>query len=207
MDALPTFVTDSALALVALLWLGSVILLVFAVRGWFVARAKSRLRPAGASSSALASTGEAPASTEWYVGSQALTDVGDVAAIDGHADIPLANPGHGPLTAEDQQPAPSTTAAVAATAVPREALAATVRTRVAHRDASSRALADLVRALYLDQSNFRFETLCALSAQDRALARHLVDTWLADPSAVDFWQALYAAVDTTSATARASQDA
>ena len=97
-----------------------------------------------------------PASTERYVGSQMLPDVGDVAAVDDGADTPLAHPRHGSLTAEDQQPAPSLTASVAASAVLREELAATVRTRVAHRDASSRALADLVRALYLDQSNFRF---------------------------------------------------
>ena len=69
-----------------------------------------------------------------------------------------------------------------------------VRERVARDPATAHGLVELVRALYLDGSSFEFHAIAELDAEDRALAKALVDAWLADPVAVDDWKRLYDAV-------------
>jgi hypothetical protein len=69
-----------------------------------------------------------------------------------------------------------------------------VRDRVSRDRASAQGLSELIRALYLDQSNFTFHTLAELDAQDRALAKALIEEWLDVPWAVEKWEELYHAV-------------
>ena len=83
----------------------------------------------------------------------------------------------------------------------REALTA----RVAYDRDSAQGLCELVRALYLDQSNFRFHEIAELQAEDKALARALIDHWLADPTAVEYWEQTYAAVCESPAVLRADR--
>jgi len=66
-----------------------------------------------------------------------------------------------------------------------------VRARIARDRASAQGLSELIRALYLDQSNFTFHTIAELNVEDRALAKGLIEEWLADPSAVETWEEIY----------------
>ena len=77
---------------------------------------------------------------------------------------------------------------------PTPSLHDTVCERVARDPATAHGLVELVRALYLDGSSFEFHAIAELDAEDRALAKALVDAWLADPAAVDEWKQLYDAV-------------
>lgn len=67
-----------------------------------------------------------------------------------------------------------------------------VRARVAADHASSHGLSELVRALYLDQSNFRFQMIAELQPEDRTLARALIEKWMANPGDIDYWEGIYA---------------
>src|SRR5918993_1097423 len=159
---------DNVLALVALLWLGSAILVVVCARRYFVARARDRA--------------SLPAFQEPFV---------DIEA----AALPstVADPIHGRFAFDDQRPAGVPPAPEMQTASSRAVLLDQIGARVLRDPESAHGLADLVRALYLDQSNFRFNAIAELDDEDRQLAKGLIDEWLADPSAVDYWQAVYAA--------------
>jgi hypothetical protein len=207
-DALSLPATDYALALAALLWIGSVFLLGFAARGYFAARARSRASP--------------PKRTQ-----EPALDV--AAAFPPSADRPVVGSGSARVEAteptrpgaayclrartvdevggEDQRPPAAMTRSFAARESSREDLVAAVSSRAAGDPGAAHGLADLVRALYLDQSNFRFETIAALGDADRRLAMLLIEEWLADPSAIDFWQAMHATLDGPARAARAAQHA
>jgi len=83
---------------------------------------------------------------------------------------------------------------IATPSIPQRSARDIVHERV-HRDrTSAQGLVELVRALYLDGSSFEFSTIAELDPDDRALAKALIDEWLANPSAVDDWKELYDAV-------------
>lgn len=69
-----------------------------------------------------------------------------------------------------------------------------VQTRITRDRASAQGLSELIRALYLDQSNFTFSTVAELDPEDRALAKGLVEAWLSDPKAFERWEELYETV-------------
>ena len=69
-----------------------------------------------------------------------------------------------------------------------------VRARFAEEGTTAHGLSDLIRALYLDESNFTFHSIADLSDDDRALARRLIKHWLEDPLALERWEEIYAAV-------------
>lgn len=62
------------------------------------------------------------------------------------------------------------------------------------RPGTSHALANLVRALYLDQSTFTFNTLEPLDDDMRALAAALIDAHLNNRYRADEWERAYEAV-------------
>jgi len=203
-DALSLSATDYALALAALLWIGSALLLGFALRGYLASRARSR-----ASRSAQAQEPFVDVAAE----SPAIADRPVVEPVSVAVEAPEQR-GPGPAlrfagrivdqhATEDQQPT-AATHSFAARGLSREDLIAAVSSRVARDPGTAQRLADLVRALYLDQSNFRFETIAALGDADRGLAMLLIEEWLADPSAIDFWQAMHATLDGPARSARAA---
>jgi len=114
---------------------------------------------------------------------------------------PVASSEHAyPCSDEDQRLSPDEAVTRTCEMVDlREALTA----RFAYDRGSAQGLKDLVRALYLDQSNFRFHELAELQAEDKALARALIDQWMADPTAVEYWEQTYAAVCASPAASRA----
>lgn len=62
------------------------------------------------------------------------------------------------------------------------------------RPATAHALANLVRALYLDQSTFTFNTLEPLDDDTRALAAALIDAHLNNRYRADEWERAYEAI-------------
>ena len=56
-------------------------------------------------------------------------------------------------------------------------LIADIRARIA-QDTLGSGLRELVRALYLDESSFTFHTIAELPADDRELAKRLIEAWL-----------------------------
>jgi hypothetical protein len=207
-DAFAHLAMDHAFAIVAVLWIGSVALLVFAVRGYLAARARERLaQTAVVEPSQREASSVAQAFPDWYVGEPRDQRLAEAAP--GGIDAPpsLHNPRIAGLATEDQRPGSTTSSTSQTRATAPEDLGTALRSRIAADPASSHGIAQLVRALYLDQSNFRFEAIAALSADDRQLARQLIDAWLADPSAIEFWHAMYSAVDAAAAPARTDQTA
>ena len=83
---------------------------------------------------------------------------------------------------------------VDAASIPQRSARDIVRERVARDRTSAQGLVELVRALYLDGSSFEFSTIAELDPDDRALAKALIDEWLANPSATDDWKSAYDAV-------------
>jgi hypothetical protein len=165
---------DNALPLVAVAWAASVLFLVVAARRYFASRARP---PAEAE--APARVEEPPDPSVRVEPTLSLPDA-EACPVDALAD-------------EDQQPGNPPLPAVRASAPSASDLREALVARVARDPDSTDGLRDLVRALYLDQSNFRFHAIAELPAEDRLLARQLLDAWLADPSAVDHWEAMYAA--------------
>ena len=63
--------------------------------------------------------------------------------------------------------------------------------RVDQDRGSAKGLIDLVRALYLDQSNFTFDVVAQLAPEDRVLAGLLFERWLLDPSEIEYWEDIH----------------
>jgi len=203
MSALAPSFSEYAFAIVALLWIGSVFMLVFALRGYFAARARKRdAYRAEVPESFVDAARESHATPAMHPTAMANGDV-EASGHDGAGGLSLVGRGAGALAIEDQQPSSSSALAFASD----EALIAAVSSRIAEDAEAARGLAELVRALYLDQSNFRFETIAALGAEDRRLALSLIEVWLANPTAIDLWQAMYAAVEKPARAVRADQHA
>lgn len=174
---------ENWLPLVALLWLSSIGLLVICARKYFASRA----RPGAAR--------ESLPMQEPFIEIRAPLQMPP-----GHAGV--ADP-------DEREPRLETIGAIARTPESRAtSLREAVRARVVRDRASAHGLGELVRALYLDQSNFRFDTIAELPTDDRDLAKALIEEWLADPSAVDYWEGIYATVhDVPSAVARPREQA
>lgn len=193
---------DYALALVALLWLGSVLFLAFAVRGYYRARAHPRAsQDVPVQQAVTDERAGTQAFVDWHVGDTARAALSGADGASALAASGLGDPQADRFATDDQRPLSASPASPVRQATERETLVATLRARVAADPQSAQGVAQLVRALYLDQSNFRFETISALGKEDRQLALQLIDEWLADPMAVDFWQAMYAAVDVSAPSA------
>lgn len=169
---------ESWIPLAAALWLASVILLIFSARKYFATRGLDR---AGADLAPLQEPFIEASRTPGtlVVKREADTDIDDaslsVTARDDHA-AEVA----GTISREPE-------AGV-------ESLFAAVRARIAGDPASAHGLSELIRALYLDQSNFTFQMIAGLSVEDRALAKGLIDEWLVDPSAIERWEEIYETV-------------
>ncbi len=107
----------------------------------------------------------------------------------------------------DQLTEGSNAAGVAAT-IPQEpdigaqSIFTAARTRIVRDGVSAQGLSELIRALYLDETNFTFQTIAGLNAEDRALAERLIEAWLADPSAVEPWEEIYDTVRESHAVGR-----
>ena len=174
----------------ALCWLASVIFAAICARRYLVSRAADQ------------SLREPSASDERFrdidTPQQPMLRMGDDGPL-GNRDNTLQVPSPSttqPLErfacdAGDQQPGVGPTIGVHAIDSP-EALREALQARVREDAASARALGDLVRALYLDESNFRFHAIADLPQDDASLARALIAQWLANPAAVDYWEGLYA---------------
>ena len=166
---------ENWIPLIAALWLASVFLLVFSARKYFASRELDR---AGAEPTPMQEPFIEASRTPGTLlaGREVVTDVDDAprwvaAPHDRAADI-----------AATISRAPD---------IGAESVFEAVRARIARDRASAEALRELIRALYLDQSNFTFHTIAELDAEDRALAKGLIDKWLEDPSAVERWEILY----------------
>jgi hypothetical protein len=205
MDALASSLIDNAFALVALLWFGSVGLLAYAVRGYVAARAVERAAQPGTQQEPFIDAGVTQGLED--VRSSASTrdgpDVGESFGSQATSPVPAIDE----IAAEDQRLDAAMAASRDAPGAPGEDLLAAVSDRLSAAPGDSQGLRELVRALYLDQSNFRFETLAALGDEDRRLAMRLIEAWIADPSALDFWHAIYAALDIPARSTRAAQHA
>ena len=94
---------------------------------------------------------------------------------------------------QEDRPTPGATSETQP-AKPEVSVLDAVRARFAEEGTPAQGLSDLIRALYLDESNFTFHSIADLSDDDRALARRLIDHWLADPLALDRWEEIYTAV-------------
>ena len=189
---------DYVLALVALLWVGSVLLLAFAMRGYYRARAHpGASQDAHVQRDVTDERAETQAFVDWHVGNTARAGLSGAGGVSATAVFGFGDAQADRFATDDQQPVSASPASPVRPATEREALVAKLRARVAADPESAQGVAQLVRALYLDQSNFRFETIAALGTEDRQLALQLIAEWLADPLAVDFWQAMYAAIDVT----------
>ena len=80
--------------------------------------------------------------------------------------------------------------------MPRDEVAdviAAVEARVASDPVEAAALKDLLRALYLDESVFRFSALSRIDDDDRELAAALVTAWLSNAYPLERWSAAFEA--------------
>lgn len=187
-DQIPSTTIDW-LPLVALLCFASVLFLVFCVRKYFASRAReARL----AESVQIAHRIESPRAPDAPERNDAVEESLSKVMQTWSAS-PLA-PGDQPylFSAEDQRKSTPGDALVRMQDVidVREAVSA----RVAFDRASAQGLRELVRALYLDQSNFRFHVIADLQPEDKALARALIEKWMTDPTAIEYWEGIYAGV-------------
>lgn len=168
-------VPDYALPLLALLWAASVLLLILSARNYLACRAERR------------GAWEQPAQ-EPFVGVDAPPP-----AVHHAIRASLLPDGNATLfAAEDQRPGREPSASLVEPEVEGANLREMISARVTRDRTSVQGLADLVRALYLDQSNFSFAAIAELAVDDRQLAQALISQWLADPSAVDYWEAMHA---------------
>ena len=156
MSTLSTMI-ENWTALVALLWLASIVLLFVSMRRYAASRSLFDARAA-----------------RLFVQEPFLPAPASDPVVEALADQSESEAGDAPA------PVPS--------------LHDVVRERVARDPGSAHGLVELVRALYLDGSSFAFHTIAELDAEDRALAKALVDAWLANPAAIDDWKQLYDAV-------------
>lgn len=187
--------SENWLPLVALLWLASGGLLVFSALKYFASTAANRTERESAEMRPFV---KAPASEPRLFELPRDASFGEPQHRVGiSAARPAASSDDRPTDARGGDDGAATVAAApAAPSFGHDAASVRerVRARLARDRSSAQGLRELIRALYLDQSNFTFDTLAGLEAEDRALARTLVEVWLNDPSAVDAWKALY---DTT----------
>ena len=196
-----SFSAGNWLPAVAFFCLGSVLLLGVCVRKYFQARAEEASVPAEPVS--------VPQLVEVHPALNALrVDDAVVASIDRVMQTWAPPSGTSAVQAygcgeEDQRQASAGDAVIRTGEIVdlREALAA----RVASDGGSAHGLRDLVRALYLDQSNFRFHEIAELQAEDRVLARALIEQWMADPTAIEYWEQTYVAVCESPAALRADR--
>jgi hypothetical protein len=205
MDAFAASWIDNAFALVALFWIASLGLLVYALRGYVAARAVERAAQSGAQQEPFIQAEVTPRIEDVRPTLSARDELDPDASIGGQPEPPV--PAIDEFAGEDQRPETVMAAWRDASGVPREDLLAAVRERLSAAPTASQGLRELVRALYLDQSNFRFETLAALGDEDRRLAFRLIEAWIGDPSALDFWHAMYAGLDIQAHATRAAQHA
>ena len=182
-------ITIDWLPLVALLCFASVLFLVFCVRKYFASRAReARL----AESVQIAPRIELPRASDAVERNDAVEEsFSKIVQTWSASPLPPADQAY-LCNAEDQrESAPGDALARMHDVIDvREAVSA----RVALDRASARGLRDLVRALYLDQSNFRFHVIADLQPEDRALARALIEKWMTDPTAIEYWESIYAGV-------------
>ena len=185
-----SFSAGNWLPLAVLFCVGSVLLLAVCVRKYFQGRAAETSVPADSVS--------VPQQVEVHPALSALrVDEAVVASIDRVMQTWAPPPDTSTVQAypcgeEDQRQGGAAEAATRTCEIVhlREALTA----RVASDRVSAQGLRDLVRALYLDQSNFRFHDIAQLEPGDKVLARALIDQWMTDPSAVEYWEQTYVAV-------------
>jgi hypothetical protein len=196
-----SFTAGSWLPLVALFCLGSVLFLAVCVRKYFHSRVEEASCPADSV--------PVPQLVELRPALNSLRlDEAVEASIDKVMQTWGARPETSsdqayPCSEEDQRQSSAGEAVIRTGEIVdlREALTA----RVASDRDSAHGLRDLVRALYLDQSTFRFHEIADLRAEDRVLARALIDQWMADPTAVEYWEQTYAAVCESPAALRADR--
>jgi hypothetical protein len=196
-----SFATSNALPLVALLCFASVLFLAVCVAKYFRSRNEEVL--------SVADAVPVPQQVELHPTLELVRlDDAIEASIDKVMQTwggpPLASSEHAyPCGDEDQRqstPGEAPTPACEITDL-RDALTA----RVASDRDSAHGLKELVRALYLDQSNFRFHEIAELQAEDRVLARALIEQWMSNPTAVEYWEQTYAAVCESPAALRADR--
>ena len=198
MTQLLPYGSESWLSLVALAWLASVLLFVVSLRKYLATRALHRARPQPTTVQEPYIDIRAP--SQPLFGPTAASDAGDTEpGRSAPPDRTLPGAGAGDegtreATAEDFQTAVAASSIACAPGAGPTSVREAVRVRVIRDRASAQGLSELVRALYLDQSNFTFHALAALDGDDRALAKALVDEWLDVPSDVEKWEALYDAV-------------
>lgn len=182
------------LSLVALAWLASVLLFVVSLRRYLASRALHRAQ-------AEPTTVQEPC-IEIRAASQVLFGPASTYADDSEPrlsaplDRTLLGAGIGDeatheATARDSQAAGAVSPMACTPGSCPASVKEAVRARVSRDRSSAQGLSELIRALYLDESNFTFRTLAELDTQDRALAKALIEEWLDVPSAVEKWEELY----------------
>ena len=181
--------TIDSLPLVALLCLASVVFLAFCLRKLFASRVREDPLP---ESSAIMPLIELQRSLDTLdVGREAATTIDNIVQTWSDPGTALTDQAY-LESAEDQR---FGAVALAGSRVPQPAdVREALRARIARDRTSAQGLSDLVRALYLDQSNFRFEAIAHLDPEDRTLACALIETWMTDPSAIEFWESVYSGV-------------
>jgi len=192
---------SNGLPLVALLCFASVLFLSFCVWKYFGSRAEGASSPAD-STPILQHVELHPALDSLRLDDTVEASMDKVVQTWGAPPVASSDQAY-PCSEEDQRQSSPDEAVTRTCEIVdlREALTA----RVASDRDSAHGLRDLVRALYLDQSNFRFHEIAELQAEDRALARALIDQWMADPTAVEYWEQTYAAVCESPAALRADR--
>ena len=182
---------ENWIPLVALLWLASVVFLVLSTRRYLASRAIDRRE---AESTAMHSRIRVLASPPPVFGGGAIPDAGysdPVVAAPVDAALPVASSDLAIDATSTNETRAAADAATNASGSDATSVREAVRARVARDSASAQGLSDLIRALYLDQSNFTFHTIAELETEDRALAKALIEAWLKEPSAVDAWEEIY----------------
>lgn len=166
---------ENSIPLIAALWLASIFLLVFSARRYFASRAHDR------------SGAELTPMQEPFIG--ASRTPGTLVA---EREVVTEVDNTSPWVAAPHDLAAGVAATIArAPDTAAESVFEGVRARIARDGACAQGLSELIRALYLDQSNFTFHTIAELNVEDRALAKRLIEEWLADPSAVEPWEEIY----------------